>query len=123
MPQTVRGVVARKPRAAVELTGMVLPDPNPRDVVVRIQACGVCHTGLTYREGEIDEFPFLLGHKAAGIVETIGDAVTHVQVGDFVVLNWRAVCGQCRACKRGRPWYCFDTHNASQPMTLPTGPR
>jgi len=91
-------------------------------VVVRVQACGVCHTDLHYREGGInDEFPFLLGHEAAGVVESVGAAVTHVAEGDFVVLNWRAVCGECRACRRGRPWYCFDTHNASVPMTLTDG--
>ncbi|WP_280417081.1 S-(hydroxymethyl)mycothiol dehydrogenase [Nocardia carnea] len=122
MPQQVRGVIARSPGAPVELVPIVLPDPGPRDVVVKIQACGVCHTDLTYREGGInDEFPFLLGHEAAGVVETVGSAVTHVEPGDFVILNWRAVCGQCRACKRGRPWYCFDTFNASVPMTLEDG--
>lgn len=122
MPQNVRGVVARRSGAPVELLTVVVPDPGPHDVVVRIQACGVCHTDLTYRDGGVnDEFPFLLGHEAAGIVETIGSAVDHVAVGDFVVLNWRAVCGQCRACKRGRPWYCFDTFNASRPMTLEDG--
>jgi len=90
--------------------------------VVDVQACGVCHTDLHYREGAInDEFPFLLGHEAAGLVETVGEGVTHVAVGDFVVLNWRAVCGECRACRRGRPWYCFDTHNAAQKMTLQDG--
>ncbi|WP_439031021.1 S-(hydroxymethyl)mycothiol dehydrogenase [Gordonia terrae] len=122
MPQTVRGVIAREAKAAVELVDIVIPDPGARDVIVRVQACGVCHTDLTYRDGGInDEFPFLLGHEAAGVVETIGSQVTHVQVGDFVVLNWRAVCGQCRACRRGRPQYCFDTHNASRKMTLTDG--
>jgi S-(hydroxymethyl)mycothiol dehydrogenase len=91
-------------------------------VIVRVQACGVCHTDLHYREGGInDEFPFLLGHEAAGVVDTVGEGVTHVTVGDFVVLNWRAVCGRCRACRRGRPWYCFDAHNATQKMTLKDG--
>ncbi|NJP79575.1 S-(hydroxymethyl)mycothiol dehydrogenase, partial [Streptomyces sp. AA8] len=86
------------------------------------QACGVCHTDLHYREGGInDEFPFLLGHEAAGVVESVGDGVTEVAPGDFVILNWRAVCGQCRACLRGRPWYCFNTHNAKQKMTLTDG--
>jgi S-(hydroxymethyl)mycothiol dehydrogenase len=122
MPQQVQGVIARSKNAPVELVDIVVPDPGSNDVVVRVQACGVCHTDLTYRDGGInDEFPFLLGHEAAGIVESIGDAVTHVEVGDFVVLNWRAVCGNCRACRRGRPWYCFDTFNASQPMTLTDG--
>jgi len=122
MPQQVQGVIARSKRAPVELVDITIPDPGPNDVVVRIQACGVCHTDLTYRDGGInDEFPFLLGHEAAGIVESTGSAVTHVEVGDFVVLNWRAVCGRCRACRRGRPWNCFDTFNASQTMTLADG--
>ncbi|MBF6128387.1 S-(hydroxymethyl)mycothiol dehydrogenase [Nocardia brasiliensis] len=122
MSETVRGVIARSKGAPVEVVDVVIPDPGPHDVVVRVQACGVCHTDLHYREGGInDEFPFLLGHEAAGIVETVGDAVTHVQPGDFVVLNWRAVCGECRACRRGRPWYCFASNNASKKMTLTDG--
>jgi S-(hydroxymethyl)mycothiol dehydrogenase len=122
MPQQVRGVIARSRNAPVELTDIVIPDPGPGEVVVSVAACGVCHTDLTYRDGGInDEFPFLLGHEAAGTVESVGDGVDSVQVGDFVVLNWRAVCGQCRACKRGRPQYCFDTFNATQRMTLTDG--
>lgn len=122
MSQTVRGVISRSKGQPVELVDIVIPDPGPGEVVVAIQACGVCHTDLTYREGGInDEYPFLLGHEAAGIVETIGEGVTHVEVGDFVILNWRAVCGECRACKRGRPHLCFDTFNATQKMTLTDG--
>ncbi|MGK8500586.1 S-(hydroxymethyl)mycothiol dehydrogenase [Nocardia asiatica] len=122
MSETVRGVVARSKGAPVEIVDVVIPDPGPHDVVVRVQACGVCHTDLHYREGGItDEFPFLLGHEAAGVVETVGAAVTHVAAGDYVILNWRAVCGECRACKRGRPWYCFDSRNASRKMTLADG--
>ena len=122
MPQTVKGVVARAKGGAVTLEDVVVPDPGPGEAVVQVQACGVCHTDLHYREGGInDEFPFLLGHEAAGVVESIGEGVTDVAVGDFVILNWRAVCGRCRACRRGRPWYCFDTHNAAQPMTLSDG--
>lgn len=122
MSQTVRGVISRSKGQPVELVDIVIPDPGPGEVVVAIQACGVCHTDLTYREGGInDEYPFLLGHEAAGIVETIGAGVTHVEVGDFVILNWRAVCGECRACKRGRPHLCFDTFNATQKMTLTDG--
>lgn len=122
MSETVLGVIARSKGAPVELVEVVIPDPGPHDVVVQVQACGVCHTDLHYREGGInDEFPFLLGHEAAGIVETVGAAVTHVEPGDFVILNWRAVCGECRACKRGRPWYCFASHNASRKMTLTDG--
>ncbi len=106
----------------METTTILVPDPGPGEALVRVQACGVCHTDLHYREGGInDEFPFLLGHEAAGIVESVGPDVTSVAPGDFVILNWRAVCGTCRACKRGRPWYCFATHNATQRMTLEDG--
>ncbi|MGV0814540.1 S-(hydroxymethyl)mycothiol dehydrogenase [Mycolicibacterium boenickei] len=122
MSQTVRGVISRSKGQPVELVDIVIPDPGPGEVVVDIIACGVCHTDLTYREGGInDEYPFLLGHEAAGTVEAIGEGVTNVEPGDFVILNWRAVCGQCRACKRGRPHLCFDTFNATQKMTLTDG--
>ena len=122
MSQTVRGVVSRKKGEPVELVDIVVPDPGPGEAVVDIIACGVCHTDLTYRDGGInDEYPFLLGHEAAGTVEAVGQGVTAVEPGDFVILTWRAVCGQCRACNRGRPQYCFDTFNAEQKMTLTDG--
>ncbi|MFT3715713.1 MAG: S-(hydroxymethyl)mycothiol dehydrogenase [Gordonia sp. (in: high G+C Gram-positive bacteria)] len=122
MSQTVKGVIARSKGAPVELVDVVVPDPGPGEAVVKVLTCGVCHTDLHYREGGInDEFPFLLGHEAAGIVESVGAGVTDVAPGDFVVLNWRAVCGECRACKRGEPKYCFDSKNATQKMTLTDG--
>ena len=122
MGQQVRGVISRAKGEPVELATVLVPDPGPGEVLVRVRACGVCHTDLHYREGAInDEFPFLLGHEAAGIVQAVGPGVDLPKPGDFVVLNWRAVCGRCRACRRGRPWYCFATHNARQKMTLPDG--
>ena len=122
MSQEVRGIIARAKGEPVTLETIVVPDPGPGEAVVAIQACGVCHTDLHYREGGInDEFPFLLGHEAAGLVEAVGDGVTNVIPGDFVILNWRAVCGSCRACKRGQAQYCFNTHNAKQKMTLTDG--
>src|SRR3954471_14145182 len=122
MAHAVQGVIARGKGQPVELTTILVPDPGPGEALVKVQACGVCHTDLHYREGGInDDFPFLLGHEAAGVVEAVGDDVTSVAPGDFVVLNWRAVCGNCRACNRGQPWYCFATHNATQRMTLADG--
>src|SRR5450432_1141491 len=122
MTQLVRGVVARTKGAPVTVETILVPHPGPGEAKVKVQACGVCHTDLHYREGGInDAFPFLLGHEAAGIVESVGDGVTEVAPGDYVILNWRAVCGECRACRRGRPWYCFSTHNARQQMTLEDG--
>ncbi|MBV30090.1 MAG: S-(hydroxymethyl)mycothiol dehydrogenase [Actinobacteria bacterium] len=119
MPYEVKAVVAKSPKQPVSVETILVPDPGPGEVLVDVQACGVCHTDLHYREGAInDEFPFLLGHEAAGIISAIGSGVSKVEVGDFVVLNWRAVCGHCRSCVRGRPQFCFSTHNASQKMTL-----
>ncbi len=122
MTQNVQGVIAREKGAPVEVVDIVIPEPGPNDVVVKVQATGVCHTDLAYRDGDIaDEFPFLLGHETAGVVETCGSEVTHVKEGDFVVLNWRAVCGECRACRKGDTKNCFNTHNASKRMTLTDG--
>ena len=119
MPHQVQAVVAMSKGAPVTVEIIEVPNPGPGEVLVRVQACGVCHTDLHYREGAInDDFPFLLGHEAAGVIEEVGPNVTDLAPGDFVILNWRAVCGQCRACRRGRPQYCFATHNATQKMTL-----
>lgn len=122
MAVQVQGVIAREKDSPVTLETIIVPDPGPGEARVKVLACGVCHTDLHYRQGAInDEFPFLLGHEAAGVVESVGPDVTDVAPGDYVILNWRAVCGQCRACLRGRPWYCFNTHNATQKMTLLDG--
>jgi S-(hydroxymethyl)mycothiol dehydrogenase len=122
MSHEVRGVIASAKGAKVSVESVIVPDPGPGEALVRVQTCGVCHTDLHYREGGInDDFPFLLGHEAAGTVEAVGEGVSGVAPGDFVILNWRAVCGDCRACRRGRPWYCFATHNAARKMNLADG--
>ncbi|WP_111720009.1 S-(hydroxymethyl)mycothiol dehydrogenase [Homoserinimonas sp. OAct 916] len=118
----VQGAVVLSKNAPVTLETILVPDPGPGEALVDILTCGVCHTDLHYKQGAInDDFPFLLGHEATGVVAAVGDDVTEVAVGDRVILNWRAVCGQCRACKRGQAQYCFNTHNATQKMTLEDG--
>jgi S-(hydroxymethyl)mycothiol dehydrogenase len=122
MSERVRGVVAAGRGEPVRIEEIVVPDPGPGEAVIDVQACGVCHTDLHYREGAInDDFPFLLGHEAAGTVDSVGEGVTGVAPGDYVVIAWRAPCGKCRSCLRGRPWYCFDSANAAQKMTLADG--
>ena len=122
MARQLQGVVARAKGQPVSVETIVVPDPGEGDALVRVQTCGVCHTDLHYRDGGIsDDFPFLLGHEAAGVVEAVGPGVHNVAPGDHVVIAWRAPCGRCRSCLRGRPWYCFDSRNASQPMTLADG--
>ncbi|MEY2399738.1 MAG: S-(hydroxymethyl)mycothiol dehydrogenase [Actinomycetota bacterium] len=122
MSYEVRGVVARVKGEPVTIETIVVPDPGPGEAVVNVLACGVCHTDLHYREGGInDDFPFLLGHEAAGTVEAVGPDVTSLVPGDYVILNWRAVCGECRSCKKGKAHHCFNTFNATQKMTLIDG--
>jgi S-(hydroxymethyl)mycothiol dehydrogenase len=122
MPHQVNGIVADAKGAAVKLQSIMVPDPGPGEALIRVKACGVCHTDLHYREGAInDDFPFLLGHEASGTVESVGDGVNNVAPGDFVIIAWRSPCGTCRSCLRGRPWYCFSSRNAQQPMTLADG--
>ena len=122
MAHQVNGVIAAAVGEPVKLVPILVPDPGPGEALVRVKACGVCHTDLHYREGAInDDFPFLLGHEASGIVESVGDGVTNLAPGDFVIIAWRAPCGACRSCLRGAPWYCFSSRNASQPMTLTDG--
>ena len=122
MTNEVQAVISSAKGEPVTLETILVPDPAPGEALIRVQACGVCHTDLHYREGAInDEFPFFLGHEAAGIVESIGDGVDNIAPGDFVIIAWRAPCNTCRSCLRGRPWYCFDSRNAAQQMTLTDG--
>ncbi|NMR31839.1 S-(hydroxymethyl)mycothiol dehydrogenase [Crystallibacter degradans] len=122
MVHKVRAVIAKEKNAPVSIETILVPDPGPGEALVDILTCGVCHTDLHYKQGGInDDFPFLLGHEATGVVSAIGPDVTDLAPGDRVILNWRAVCGECRACKRGEAQYCFNTHNATQKMTLEDG--
>ncbi|MCE3294116.1 MAG: S-(hydroxymethyl)mycothiol dehydrogenase [Arthrobacter sp.] len=122
MVHKVKAVVAMEKDAPVSLETILVPDPGPGEALVDVLTCGVCHTDLHYKQGGIgDEFPYLLGHEATGVVSAVGEGVTEVAVGDRVILNWRAVCGQCRACAKGQPQYCFNTANATQKMTLEDG--
>ena len=122
MVYRVQGVVVRAKDAPATIETVIVPEPGPGEAVVDIISCGVCHTDLHYKQGGItDDFPFLLGHEATGRVAVVGEGVTEIAVGDRVILNWRAVCGQCRACAKGRPQYCFNTHNATRKMMLEDG--
>jgi S-(hydroxymethyl)mycothiol dehydrogenase len=118
----VRAVVVKAKNEPVSVETILVPDPGPGEALVDVLTCGVCQTDLHYKAGAVgDDFPYLLGHEATGIVSAVGEGVTEVAPGDKVILNWRAVCGQCRACRKGQPWYCFDTHNATRKMTLRDG--
>ena len=122
VPQQVQGVIARSKDAPVELVTINVPDPGPGEAVVEIQACGVCHTDLHYgRAASATTTRTCSVMRPPGSSSRSATAYAISSPGDYVILNWRAVCGSCRACKRGRPWYCFATFNAKQKMTLEDG--
>ncbi len=122
MAHRVQAVVVREKNSPATIETILVPDPGPGEALVDILTCGVCHTDLHYKQGGIsDDYPFLLGHEATGMVSAVGPDVTQVKAGDRVILNWRAVCGECRACRRGDAQYCFNTHNATQKMTHEDG--
>ena len=95
MAHEVKGVIAGAKGEAVRLETIVVPNPGPNEALVRVKACGVCHTDLHYREGAInDDFPFLLGHEAAGTVEAVGENVTNVAPWAMLRLRvpgWRVI--------------------------------
>lgn len=101
------GVVLRGP-GEVELEEIHVDAPGPGEVLVRLEATGVCHSDLhvVQEDGWGHPFPVLLGHEGAGIVEAVGDAVGHLRQGDRVVLGWKGACGACSACASGRPRAC-----------------
>lgn len=118
----VKAVVVMAKNEPATVTTINVPDPGPGEVLVQVKSCGVCQTDHHYIQGGVgDNFPYLLGHESTAVVESVGEGVTHVEPGDLVILNWRAVCGECRACKKGQLQYCFNTHNATQKMTLEDG--
>ncbi|WP_115788623.1 S-(hydroxymethyl)mycothiol dehydrogenase [Arthrobacter silvisoli] len=122
MVHKVQAVVVREKNAPATIETILVPEPGPGEALVDVLSCGVCHTDLHYKLGGIgNDYPYLLGHESTAVVSQVGPDVTDVKPGDRVILNWRAVCGNCRACAKGQPQYCFATHNATQKMTLEDG--
>jgi S-(hydroxymethyl)mycothiol dehydrogenase len=97
-----------------------LDEPAAGEVVVRVMASGVCHTDahVWHHDGWGYEFPILLGHEGAGIVEEVGTAVRHLRPGDRVVLSWRVPCGACGPCERDDRTHCKSPLSAGQRMRL-----
>src|SRR5438477_7892669 len=113
-PILAQAVLARSAGAPVSFEDILLDPPGPGELRVRVTATGVCHTDLNAKNGQfVPDFPILLGHEAAGVIEAVGPGVTR-RLGETVVLNWRAPCGGCRACLAGRPAQC-PTPAVAQP--------
>jgi len=116
------GIVAKQARGALNPEELLIDDPGPGEVLVRVQASGVCHTDHHIKQGNIEGYlPCLLGHEGAGIVERVGPAVESPKEGDYVILAWRAPCGRCRSCRRGVPNLCFGSLNAERRMHTADG--
>ena len=113
-----RGVVYAEPDAAPAVEELTVEPPGPREVLVRVLACGLCHSDLHVVEtkGWGTRFPILLGHEGAGVVEEMGSDVTLVAPGDRVVIAWRAPCGECPQCRRGDPRRCSSQLRAKRRM-------
>ena len=113
-----RGVVYAEPEAVPAVEELTFEAPGPREVRVRVLACGLCHSDLHVVEtkGWGTRFPILLGHEGAGVVEEVGSEVTSVAPGDRVVIAWRAPCGECPQCRRGDPRRCSSQLRAKRRM-------
>ena len=122
MTTTGMGVISRQAGEPARLEEIVIESPGPGEVLVRIQASGVCHTDLLYKQGKIgNDFPYLLGHEGAGIIEAVGEGVATPAVGDYVILAWRAPCEHCRFCALGQPNLCSASLNAKPRMSTKNG--
>ena len=115
----MKGIVYTGEGAEV-LDGIEVRDPGPGEVSVRVVAAGVCHSDITAASGAFGwPAPAVLGHEGAGIVEQVGQGVSHVAPGDHVIISTLAACGVCRACAKGKPTRCRQTlGNMAQPFTL-----
>jgi S-(hydroxymethyl)mycothiol dehydrogenase len=111
-----RGVVYASPEEAPTVEELTIDPPGPREVLVRVLACGLCHSDLYAVEtkGFGTRFPILLGHEGAGVVEEVGSEVKSVEPGDRVVVAWRAPCGDCAQCRRGDPRRCSSQLRAKR---------
>ena len=99
------------------LETITVADPGADEVCVQMVASGICHTDISYMR-DARTMPVLLGHEGAGIVESVGANVTHVQVGDHVVINWQVKCGKCRRCVSGRQDLCESVQGTSVPRVF-----
>jgi S-(hydroxymethyl)glutathione dehydrogenase/alcohol dehydrogenase len=118
MPLHYRAAVLHQSGTPLAVEQVEASDPAPTDVIVSVRAAGLCHTDLEVIDGSLRyPLPMILGHEAAGIVEDVGAAVTHVKRGDHVILSWNPHCGHCFQCDRGQPILC-DTYLAEGPKGL-----
>ncbi|MGH3585449.1 MAG: alcohol dehydrogenase catalytic domain-containing protein, partial [Pseudonocardia sp.] len=102
-----RAAVLRSPGEPLRVEDVTLDTPHPGEVLVRVEAAGVCHSEVHYMDGAMPcPLPIVLGHEGCGVIEEIGPGVDAVAVGDRVAFTWRPRCGNCEYCVTGRPVMC-----------------
>ncbi|MEU9269725.1 Zn-dependent alcohol dehydrogenase [Streptomyces sp. NPDC048251] len=110
----VRAAVLPAIGAPLEIREIVLPDPGPGRVRVRLAAAGVCHSDLSLSDGTMRlPLPAVLGHEGAGTVVAVGEGVEHLAPGAGVILNWAPSCGSCHPCTLGEVWLCVNALNGA----------
>jgi S-(hydroxymethyl)glutathione dehydrogenase / alcohol dehydrogenase len=118
----MQAAVLWEPGRPVEILDVDLAPPRAGEVLVRIAACGVCHSDLHVVDGDLPEpLPLVLGHEAAGVVIEVGDGVERVRPGDHVVLALVPSCGECASCRAGRPNFCEQGERMASTGTLADG--
>lgn len=121
MTSTITAAVMPELEGEFEVAQLTLDDPRAGEVQVRMVATGVCHTDMAVRDGWIPTtFPIVLGHEGAGVIERVGDGVTHLEVGDHVVLTV-ASCGICVDCLSGNPSFCANSYEQNFAGGRPDG--
>ncbi len=120
MGRQAKAVLFRELNKGVLVETVEVESPKRDEVMIKIDACGVCHSDLSATNGTIPlPPPAVLGHEAAGTIAEVGEGVADLAVGDRVMISWLAICGKCRYCVTGRPALC-DTAASAQ-ITLPDG--
>jgi propanol-preferring alcohol dehydrogenase len=109
IPQTMRAMVLEEQRQPLQLRDVPVPRAGPKQVLIRIHACGVCRTDLHIVDGELSEpkLPLILGHQIVGTVIQTGEGADQFQVGDRIGVPWLGYTdGTCRYCQRGQENLC-----------------
>ena len=120
MSQRAKAVVCREINQPVVVEEIEVESPRRGEVMIRLAACGVCHSDYSVTTGTIPfPPPVVLGHEGAGIVVEVGEGVTEIAIGDPVVSSFVSMCGKCRYCQTGRPQLCDQAAKAA--YTLPDG--
>jgi S-(hydroxymethyl)glutathione dehydrogenase/alcohol dehydrogenase len=118
--ESIRAAVIERPGAATRTEDLLLDDPGPGEIRVRMLASGVCHSDLHVRDGDwVRPGPLVLGHEGAAVVEQLGQGVDGLHVGQQVALTWYAPCLRCPACVSGREWLCTGSNSVRH--RLPDG--